>query len=88
MLVPGELPANVNPVEPGTIEVPGERPTLPLIRVVDPVLVTVELPSTAKLPAVPRMPWAWALTANTEKINKPKLNTFIFPADVCPYLLI
>ena len=51
-------------------------------------LVTVEAPSTAKLPAVPRMPWAWALTANTERINKPKLNTFIFPADKCQYLVI
>src|ERR1035437_6350747 len=31
---------------------------------------------------------AWALTANTERINNPKLNTFIFPADRCQYLLI
>src|SRR5947209_11974076 len=35
-------------------EMPGETPTLPVMTL-DPVLVTVEPPRTAKLPAVPRL---------------------------------
>src|ERR1035437_3371188 len=70
------------------IEAAGQTPRLP-VRVVEPILVTDGVaPSTAKLPALPRMVPAWALTANTERINKPKLNTFIFPAVRYQYLLI
>ena len=46
------VPVRVMVPEP-VIEVPGERPRSPP-RVVAPVLVTVEAPSTAKLPALPR----------------------------------
>ena len=54
------------------IEEPGDTPTLPSIAVA-PVFVTVELPKTAKLAAVPRGTADWANEHTADKRNTLKV---------------
>lgn len=62
------------------IAVPGLTPRLPLLRVVGPVLVTAEPPSTRKLCAVPRMVGETAaLLANCGKTSIITTRSAIVP---------